>query len=99
MVVAARSRYLLDGWFANQGFIVVSVDGRGTPARGREWERAIKGNFIGPTLADQVRGLQGLGQKYPELDLTRVGIFGWSFGGYFTAMAVMQRPDVFHAGV
>ncbi len=99
MVLASRSRYLLDGWLANQGFIVVSVDGRGTPARGREWERAIKGNFIGPTLADQVRGLQGLGQKYPEMDLTRVGIFGWSFGGYFTAMAVMQRPDVFHAGV
>jgi dipeptidyl-peptidase-4 len=99
MVLASRARYLLDAWLANQGFVVVSVDGRGTPARGRAWERVIKGNFIQIPLADQVHGLQALGKKYPELDLTRVGIFGWSFGGYFTAMAMMQRPDVFHAGV
>ena len=52
------SRYLLDGWFAEQGFIVVSLDGRGTPARGRAWERAIKNNLIEVPLADQVSGLQ-----------------------------------------
>jgi dipeptidyl-peptidase-4 len=84
---------------ADHGFIVVSIDGRGTPARGREWERAIKGNFVELPLADQVRGLSALGEKYPEMDLSRVGIFGWSFGGYMSAMAVMQRPDVFHAGI
>ncbi|HET6325963.1 MAG TPA: DPP IV N-terminal domain-containing protein [Planctomycetaceae bacterium] len=99
MVTASRAHYLLDGWLANQGFIVVSIDGRGTPARGRAWERAIKDNFIEFPLADQVRGLQALGAKFPELDLKRVGIFGWSFGGYFTAMAVTKRPDVYHAGV
>ncbi len=99
MVTTARSRYLLDGWFAEQGFIVVSLDGRGTPARGRAWERAIKNNLIEVPLADQVSGLQALGAKYPELDLSRVGVFGWSFGGYFTASAVTRRPDVYHAGV
>jgi dipeptidyl-peptidase-4 len=98
-VRAAGRSYLLDQWLADHGFIVVSIDGRGTPARGREWERAIKGNFVELPLADQVRGLAALGKKYPELDLSRVGIFGWSFGGYMSAMAVMQRPDVFHAGI
>lgn len=96
---AARSPYRLDGWLANQGFVVVSIDGRGTPARGRAWERAIKGNFIQVPLSDQVSGLKRLGAKYPELNLERVGIFGWSFGGYFSAMAVMRHPEVFHAAV
>jgi dipeptidyl-peptidase-4 len=98
-VLAADRLYLLNQWLADRGFIVVSIDGRGTPARGRGWERAIKGNFVELPLADQVRGLTALGEKYPEMDLSRVGIFGWSFGGYMSAMAVMQRPDVFHAGI
>ncbi|HVU87012.1 MAG TPA: DPP IV N-terminal domain-containing protein [Pirellulales bacterium] len=98
-VLAARGRYLLDQWLAEQGFIVVSIDGRGTPARGRAWERAIRGNLIDVPLADQVAGLRALAAKYPQLDLERVGIYGWSFGGYFTAMAVMREPDVFQVGV
>ncbi len=99
MVSRNSSRYLLAQWFADRGFVVVSIDGRGTPGRGRQWERAIRGNFIDVPLQDQVDALQALGAKYGELDLTRVGIFGWSFGGYFSAMAVMRRPDVFHAGI
>ncbi|MEX2169004.1 MAG: DPP IV N-terminal domain-containing protein [Pirellulales bacterium] len=99
VVMADHRRYLLNQWLADQGFIVVAIDGRGTPSRGREWERSIKGNLIELPLADQVRGLQALGEKYHEMDLSRVGIYGWSFGGYFSALAVMQRPDVFHAGV
>jgi dipeptidyl-peptidase 4 len=99
VVVSSRSGFLIDGWFAEQGFIVVSIDGRGTPGRGRAWERAIKGNLIEIPLTDQVSGLQALGAKYPELDLSRVGVFGWSFGGYFTASAVARRPDIYHAGV
>ncbi|RME39472.1 MAG: S9 family peptidase, partial [Planctomycetota bacterium] len=98
-VIASRRRYLLQQWIADQGFIVVSLDGRGTPARGRAWERAIKGNLIAVPLEDQVAGLLALGERYPEMDLDRVGIYGWSFGGYFSAHAVMQRPDVYHAGV
>jgi len=91
--------YLLEQWLADQGFIVVSLDGRGTPKRGREWERAIKHNLIDVPLSDQVDGLVALGSKYPELDLSRVGITGWSFGGYFSAMAAMRRPDIFKAAV
>ncbi len=98
-VSASPSRYLLQQWIADHGFIVVSIDGRGTPARGRDWERVIKGDLIKVPLEDQVAGLQALGRKYRELDLNRVGVYGWSFGGYFSAMAVMQRPDVYHVGV
>lgn len=98
-VRAAPRLYLLQQWIADQGFIVVSIDNRGTPARGRAWERIIKGNFIDVPLNDQAAGLQELGRRYREMDLSRVGIYGWSFGGYFSAMAVMRRPDVFHVGV
>ncbi len=98
-VLAAARNYLLQQWIADHGFIVVSIDGRGTPSRGRDWERAIKGNLIDIPLADQVAGLKALGEKYPEMDMSRVGIYGWSFGGYFSAMAVMRRPDVFKVGV
>ena len=92
-------RFRVHQWLANRGFVVVVADGRGTPARGRDWERTIRGDFITVPLQDQITALQALGRKHPEMDLTRVGIYGWSFGGYFSAMAVMQRPDVFHAGV
>lgn len=99
-LVSTGARWaLIDQWYAEQGFIVVSIDGRGTPDRGREWERVIKGDLISVALADQVEALQALAVKHDELDLARVGIYGWSFGGYFTLMALMQRPDVFKAGV
>jgi len=91
--------YLLDQWMADHGYIVVRIDGRGTPWRGRDWERAIKFNFIDLPLADQITGLTSLAQQYPELDLSRVGVTGWSFGGYFSAMATIRRGDFFRAGV
>jgi dipeptidyl-peptidase-4 len=91
--------YLLQQWIADHGYIVVSIDGRGTPSRGRDWERVIKGNLIDIPLEDQVAGIEALAHEYREIDINRVGIYGWSFGGYFSAMAVMRRPDVFKAGV
>ena len=99
MVESRASRYYLDQWLADHGFVVVVIDGRGTPNRGRAWERVIKHNLVDIPLDDQAAGLLDLGSRYPELDMTRVGVFGWSFGGYLSAMAVMRRPDVFHAGV
>jgi dipeptidyl-peptidase-4 len=98
-VLATQNRWLLDQWYADQGFIVVAIDGRGTPGRGATWERAIYQKFGSVPLEDQVAGLQALGKKYPAMDLTRVGIDGWSFGGYMSALAVMRRPDIFRAGV
>ena len=86
-------------WFAEQGFAVLAVDGRGTPGRGPAWERAIYLDIVGPVLADQVEGLERAAQLRPELDLARVAIRGWSFGGFLAALAVLRRPDVFHAGV
>lgn len=98
-VTANPGRYLLSQWQADHNFIVVSIDGRGTPARGREWERAIDGDFISAPLEDQIEALQQLGEAHPEMDMERVGVWGWSFGGTFAAMAVLRRPDVFRAGV
>ncbi len=89
----------LNQWIADHGFIVVSIDGRGTPSRGRAWERAIKNDLIKIPLLDQCAGLKALGEKYPEMDMSRVGIYGWSFGGYFSAMAAMREPAVFKCGV
>ncbi|TMQ73579.1 MAG: S9 family peptidase, partial [Candidatus Eisenbacteria bacterium] len=98
-VTKSAQGYLVQQWMADHGFIVVSLDGRGTPGRGRAWERAIKGDLIDVPLHDQVEGLVALGRRYREMDLTRVGITGWSFGGYFSAMAVERRPAVYHAAV
>jgi len=99
MVMATPRRYVFNQWMADQGYIVAVFDGRGTPHRGRDWERAIKGDLISIPLEDQVEALRLAGDRFPEMDLDRVGVFGWSFGGYFSAHAVMQRPDVFDAGV
>ncbi len=99
MVTATIRAFLPDQWMADQGYIVVRIDGRGTPGRGRDWERAIKGNFIDIALSDQIAGLQALAAQFPELDLTRVGVSGWSFGGYFAAMAAIRRPDIFRCAV
>jgi dipeptidyl-peptidase-4 len=99
-VVRSSARaYMADQWMADQGYIVVSLDGRGTPFRGRDWERVVRGNLIDIALEDQITGLRALGGKYPELDLSRVAVEGWSFGGYFSAMAAIRRPDVFRCGV
>jgi len=98
-VVAARGAHLTSQWFAEQGFAVVVVDGRGTPGRGPEVERAVRGDLAGPVLDDQVDGLRAVAERMPDLDLDRVGIRGWSFGGYLAALAVLRRPDVFHAAV
>jgi dipeptidyl-peptidase-4 len=99
VVSAATRGYLRQQWLADQGFIVVCFDGRGTPRRGRTWERATAGNLIDLPLADQAAALKSLADARRELDLSRVGIYGWSFGGYFAAMAVCKMPEVFHAAV
>ena len=99
MVTANLRAYLPDQWMADQGFIVVRFDGRGTPWRGRAWERVVKGNLIDIALADQIAALQALAKQVPQMDLARVGVSGWSFGGYFAAMAAIRRPDVFRCGI
>ena len=98
-VVTAQSAYLTAQWFADQGFCVVIADGRGTPGRGSAWERSIGGDLAAGILADQLEVLSELPQLVDNVDLTRVGIRGWSFGGYLAALAVMREPEHFHAAV
>jgi dipeptidyl-peptidase-4 len=91
--------YLLDQWYADAGFVVLRADGRGTPNRGRDWERAIHKDLVTLPLHDQVAALEAMAKRHPELDRARVGVFGWSFGGYLSSMALLLRPDVFKAAV
>ncbi len=91
--------YFMDQWLADQGFVVIKIDGRGTPHRGDDWEKVTRGDLITVPLQDHVDALRALDERYPELDLERVGIQGWSFGGYFATMAVMLRPDMFKAAI
>jgi len=98
-VVYSRNAYLTDQWLADQGFAIVIADGRGTPGRGPAWDREIALNVADPVLEDQVDALLGVAADEPDVDLARVGILGWSFGGYLAALAVLRRPDIFHAAV
>ena len=98
-VVASASMYLASQWFADQGFAVLVIDGRGTPGGGPAWARSIRGDLAGPALEDQVDGLQAAAAAWPDLDLSRVAIRGWSYGGFLAALAVLRRPDVFHVAV
>ena len=98
-VLRSRNAFLAPQWWADQGFAVLIADGRGTPGRGAVWEKAIAGKLADVTLADQVDALQAAAAEHPELDLSRVAIRGWSYGGYLSALAVLRRPDVFHAGI
>ncbi|MBV8445148.1 MAG: S9 family peptidase, partial [Candidatus Dormibacteraeota bacterium] len=98
-VLAAHAAQLVSQWFADQGFAVLVIDGRGTPGRGPEWSRTIRGNRADPVLEDQIDGLHAAAEQFSDLDLEHVGIRGWSYGGYLAALAVLRRPDVFHAAV
>ncbi|HEY2192256.1 MAG TPA: prolyl oligopeptidase family serine peptidase [Actinomycetospora sp.] len=98
-VVDARGAFLTSQWFADQGFAVVVADGRGTPGRGPAFERAVHGDLAEPVLEDQLDALAAAAAEVEDLDLTRVAIRGWSFGGYLAALAVLRRPDAVHAAV
>jgi len=70
-VTSNARAYFSDQWMADQGYIVVRLDGRGTTLRGHDWQRLMRGNFIDLALHDQVEGLKALGNAYPEMDMTR----------------------------
>jgi dipeptidyl-peptidase-4 len=98
-VISAAGAYLESQWFADQGFAVLVVDGRGTPGRGPEWNRSVRGDYAAPVLEDQVDALVAAAAAWPDFDLSRVAIRGWSFGGFLAALAVLRRPDVFHVAI
>ena len=98
-VVHSRTAFATSQWFADQGFVVVVADGRGTPGRGTEWERAVAGDLAGPVLEDQLAVLDELPRLCPIADTSRTAIRGWSFGGYLAALAVLRAPNHFHAAI
>jgi dipeptidyl-peptidase-4 len=99
-VVSARPAFLSSQWLADQGFAVLVADGRGTPGRGLAWEKSVRFDLATPALEDQVEALMAAVEAHPDvLDLDRVAIRGWSFGGYLAALAVLRRSDVFHAAI
>ena len=108
-VVASQSFYWEGQWWADQGFLVVTADGRGTTGRGPAWDRAIFENMKGVTLADQIEAVSALPEAVSRLnadgrrpgvpmpDLDKVCMIGWSYGGFLSALAVLDAPDVFKA--
>ena len=98
-VLATRGAMAASQWLADQGFAVLVVDGRGTPGRGPAFERSVRGDLAAPVLDDQIEALHAAAATESRMDLGRVAIRGWSFGGYLAALAVLRRPDVFHAAV
>ncbi|MFT4617922.1 MAG: dipeptidyl-peptidase-4, partial [Halioglobus sp.] len=91
--------FVASQWFADQGFAVLVTDNRGTPGRGSVWERAVHGDLATAPLDDQIEALHFVTKQTAALDPSRVAIRGWSFGGYLAALAVLRRPDVFHAAI
>ena len=108
-VVASQSFYWEGQWWADQGFLVVTADGRGTTGRGPAWDRAIFEDMKGVTLADQIEAVNALPEAVSRLnadgrrpgvpapDLDKVCMIGWSYGGFLSALAVLDAPDVFKA--
>jgi dipeptidyl-peptidase-4 len=83
---------------AGKGFVVFSLDGRGTPARGRDFERTLLRRLGRIELEDQLAGVEWL-KRQPWVDGQRIGIWGGSYGGFMTCYAMTNAPDVFRAGV
>ena len=100
LVTRARNWWFAEAqWFADEGFAVVIADGRGTPGRGPVWEKTVRGDTLSAPVEDQVTALRAAAGHCPALDLGRVAIRGWSYGGTLATAAVLRRPDVFHAAV
>jgi dipeptidyl-peptidase 4 len=98
-VLAARSRWTERQWWADTGFAVVVIDNRGTPGVSPSFEKVIHRRVADVVLGDQVDALHALADKHPDLDLGRVAMRGWSFGGWLAGLAVLRRPDLYHAAV
>lgn len=98
-VVNSAHAYLASQWFADQGFVVIVCDGRGTAGNGPVWDRRALRDRVG-TADDQAVAVRAVAERFPDdLDTTRVGIRGWSFGGYLAALAVLRHPEVFGAAI
>jgi dipeptidyl-peptidase 4 len=84
---------------AELGFIVVAIDGMGTPFRSKKFHDVDYGDLRDNTLADQVAGMKQLARDFSWIDLDRTGIYGHSGGGYAAAAAMLEYPDFFKVGI
>lgn len=91
------SRYLWHAMMAQRGYIIFSLDNRGSFGKGPEWENPVLKNLGHHELQDQMAGVEYL-RSQPYVDPTRIGIWGWSYGGYMTCLAMFKEPGVFAAG-
>jgi dipeptidyl-peptidase-4 len=90
-----------EGWFqymAQLGYVVFTVDGRGSDNRGRDFEQAIHRQLGNVEMQDQLTGVEYLKQQ-PFVDPDRIGVHGWSFGGFMTTSLMTRRPGIFKVGV
>ena len=105
-----HAQTVLDAWgkvhadyhrlIADLGYLVVSIDNRGTPApKGAAWRRAVFGSLGPLSTEEQAAGLKELARQRPYVDLSRVAVWGWSGGGSNTLNAMFRKPDVFHVGI
>lgn len=91
---------LLMAALADDGYLVASFDNSGTPApKGRHWRKVIYGSVGVLASQEQAGALRGLAATHPYIDLTRVGVFGWSGGGSMTLNLMFRYPDLYHVGV
>lgn len=89
----------LNQYLVQQGYVVFSVDNRGTPRRGAAFGGALYGKQGTVEVEDQVAGVKAMLAKYPSIDPARVGVYGWSNGGYMTLMLLAKAPNVYKCGV
>ncbi|MFT7458501.1 MAG: dipeptidyl-peptidase-4 [Planctomycetota bacterium] len=90
---------LFHQFLAQQGFIVLVADNRGTSHRGREFERAFYRQFGNLEVEDQSAVLQHVLKRFDYIDNARIGVYGHSYGGYLTTMLMLQKPKLYHTGV
>lgn len=85
--------------FAQLGYISIIMDTRGTTERSKKFQDAVYGNIGKYEIADRVAAYKQLSQKYPFMDMKRVGIYGHSWGGYFAVRAMLMAPDLYRTGI
>uniref|UniRef100_A0A8C7U7W9 dipeptidyl-peptidase IV n=1 Tax=Oncorhynchus mykiss TaxID=8022 RepID=A0A8C7U7W9_ONCMY len=92
-------KYLRLNTLASLGYAVVVIDGRGSCQRGLKFEGALKNKMGQVEIEDQVEGLQYVSERFNFVDLSRVAIHGWSYGGFLSLMGIIQRPNVFKVAI
>ena len=100
-MIAGNWNYAARGWdlyMANKGYILFTVDNRGSSNRGLEFENCTFRHLGIEEGKDQVKGVEFL-QSLPYVDANRIGVHGWSFGGHMTTALMLRYPDLFKVGV